>query len=65
MTDERYNALMRSDVLPLTEAEIADGWHFCWEFDGLLIGPGWIELEFCHCFPKEHKVYLTIAKPPE
>lgn len=37
MTDERYYALMASDDLPLTKEEVAEGWHFCLEFDGLLV----------------------------
>ena len=36
MTDERYRFLMKNDEEPLTEEELAAGWHFCWEFDGLL-----------------------------
>ncbi len=37
MTKERYRALMEWDSdLPLTREEIAQGWHFCPEFDGLL-----------------------------
>lgn len=47
MTEERYNLLMESEE-PLTEQEIAAGWHFCSEFDGLLVGPGMSEQEFCH-----------------
>ena len=36
----------------LTPEEIAAGWHFCIDWDGLLIGPGMGELESCHCIPK-------------
>lgn len=36
MTDERYHELMRSDDVELTKEELAEGWHFCIEFDGLL-----------------------------
>ena len=36
---------MRDDDLPLTAEEIAQGWHFCPEWDELLIGPGMSELE--------------------
>lgn len=36
MNDARYNLLMESDTEPLTPEEIAQGWHFCYEFDGLL-----------------------------
>ena len=47
MIDARYSALMRDDNLPLTAEEIAAGWHFCAEWDGLLIGPGMFEYEQC------------------
>lgn len=36
MTLERFKALMDDDDLPLTEDEKKQGYHFCWEFDGLL-----------------------------
>lgn len=52
MTDERWRNLMNDDDAPLTPAEIADGWHFCPEFDGLLIGPDMPqELSICQCNP--------------
>ena len=46
---DRYDALMRDESVKLTDAEIAAGWHFCYEFDGLLVGPGMSETEFCTC----------------
>lgn len=49
MTIERYNELSQSGTLPLTPEEIAEGWHFCWEFDGLLIHPSHPEAKFCTC----------------
>jgi hypothetical protein len=63
MTDERYARLMQSDD-PLTAQEVFDGWHFCREFDELLVGPGMSELRRCSCLPKEHPVYST-APPDE
>lgn len=60
MTRERYNTLMGNDDLPLTDEEIKEGWHFCYEWDGLLIGPGFGELEPCHCLESGHPVYKTI-----
>lgn len=36
MSDERWFCLMADDDLKLTEQELADGWHFCWDWDGLL-----------------------------
>lgn len=48
--DSRYAALMADDEMNLTPDEIADGWHFCPEWDGLLIGPGMDEFDhFCPC----------------
>lgn len=49
MTDERYVALMEDDRLKLTEDELREGWHFCYEFDGLLVGPEMGEQVFCQC----------------
>lgn len=54
---------MKSDELKLTQAEIYDGWHFCHEFDGLLVGPEMGELRYCTCLPKQHPARKTI--PPE
>jgi len=52
MTDERYQRLMADDSTSenLMQHEIRQGWHFCCEFDGLLIGPGMGETKFCHCY---------------
>jgi len=67
MTEHRYKDLMdwimgNMDLPPtdLTPAEQAEGWHFCREWDGLLVGPGMEELEPCTCLPQEHPVYKTI-----
>lgn len=49
MTDKRYEALNRSDTLSLTEEEIKEGWHFCLDFDGLLVGPETAEATVCIC----------------
>lgn len=37
LTDERYNYLSDNFEALLTEDEIAEGWHYCYEFDGLLV----------------------------
>lgn len=47
---DRYALLMRDDNEQLTAREIAAGWHFCHEFDGLLVGPGMMEMTVCDCF---------------
>lgn len=46
---ERWNQLMSDDEMSLTKEEIKAGWHFCWDWDGLLIGPGMGEMEHCTC----------------
>ena len=48
MENDRYNFLMHSDD-SLTEKEVSDGWHFCADWDGLLINNDWPESECCSC----------------
>jgi hypothetical protein len=48
MDDTRWKALMQGES-ELTADEIALGWHFCPEWDGLLIGHGMGEIEVCLC----------------
>lgn len=52
MTDERYAELDSSGAAP-TEEEAADGWHYCAEWDGLLIHPSWAEAAACACLPPD------------
>lgn len=59
MTKERYNALMADDGAELDKEEITLGWHFCCEFDGLLVGLGMGELDCCTCWPRNHPVYTA------
>lgn len=49
MTNERYQQLMKDNSLPLTEEEMSQGWHFCPEWDFLLINPEMGEFECCNC----------------
>lgn len=67
MTPERIKELEEDDVSSLTIEECLAGWHFCYEWDGLLVGPGMPELEFCQCFAPELKEELlkTIEPLPE
>ena len=53
MKHERWQMLMSFSSTPLTEKELEQGWHFCPDWDGLLIGPGMSELECCRCRRKE------------
>jgi hypothetical protein len=65
MTNERYNYLMRDDDAKLTKEEMELGWHFCSEWDCLLIGPDFYgELECCQCLPNNHPVY-NYRKDPQ
>lgn len=48
MTENRYNQLMSQEG-SLTPEEIKEGWHFCWDWDGLLIHPGDPEMDACRC----------------
>ena len=51
MTNKRWVALFTSNTLDITQEEIDTGWHFCPDWDGLLIGPGMPgEQELCLCF---------------
>lgn len=51
---QRHHDLMMGRC-ELTQEEIDYGWHFCWEFDGLLIGPDCPEWEVCSCSKKARK----------
>lgn len=58
MSPKRYRQLERTGSR-LTNSELLKGWHWCYEFDGLLVGPGMTELNCCNCLPKDHPVYKT------
>ena len=49
MTEERYNQLSNNDNLKLTDDELKEGWHFCDEWDGLLVSPEMPESKHCRC----------------
>jgi hypothetical protein len=51
MERERWKKINREGD-GLTPEEIAEGWHFCYEWDQLLVGPGMPEMECCLCFSK-------------
>lgn len=46
MTGKRFDELMKNCSLSLTPEEMAEGWHFCHEFDGALV-KGDSRDEFC------------------
>ena len=33
----------------LTPEEISIGWHYCYNWEGLLIGPGDLKMDSCNC----------------
>jgi hypothetical protein len=53
MSEERWNYLMQpfdgDENVMLTADEIANGWHWCDEWDGLLIHADDREFEHCKC----------------
>lgn len=53
MDAERYS-LVDSEWSKLTQEELRAGWHFCCEWDQMLIGPGMPEMDACLCF-KAHE----------
>lgn len=52
MTPQRYEKLM-SRQARLTKAEVKEGWHYCPEWDGLLIHPSDPEADFCTALQAE------------
>lgn len=53
MSEERYDRLMENPDEPLTKCELAEGYHFCNEWDGLLVDPTMNEWgddkQICRC----------------
>jgi len=47
MDKERWRYVMGNYDAKLTEDEVKEGWHFCYEWDSLLVGPGMPEGEVC------------------
>lgn len=40
---------MKDDGHELSVSELAAGWHFCADWDSLLVCPEMEESKFCHC----------------
>lgn len=49
MTPERYHELLINPQMKLIPSEIDAGWHFCYDWDGMLIHKTWPEYEMCNC----------------
>ena len=48
METSRYEELNEMGI-GLTKEEVAKGWHFCCDWDFLLVGPGMQEALACQC----------------
>lgn len=49
MTYKRYKELNADFTLELTDEEVDNGWHFCYDWDGLLIHKDSPEATVCTC----------------
>ena len=61
MDRERFLALDRSGT-GLTAAEWDEGYHWCYEWDGMLVGPGQDEALVCSC---QHPAIEAWKRSPE
>ncbi|MBE9561778.1 MAG: hypothetical protein IMF12_02780 [Proteobacteria bacterium] len=55
MNNERYYQLDKSGDPPTME-EWNQGWHYCPEWDFMLVGPSVPEWECCACSIKDNKI---------
>jgi hypothetical protein len=46
----------------LTAEEFRQGWHWCGDFDGLLVGPGMGELASCTCAWSDPEIQERVEK---
>jgi hypothetical protein len=53
MDEDRFNRIMWLETEDLTQEDVANGWHFCWEMDGLLLNANDPDNDFCHCLDKQ------------
>jgi len=49
VTPQRYKELETDDLAFLTDVERAEGWHWCPDWDYMLIGPNSPEMDCCTC----------------
>lgn len=62
MTTERWQHLMSNDNENLRQDEVDEGWHFCWEFDGLLRNNNEVTFQ-CTCFSQKASISDEIPCP--
>lgn len=55
MDIERYKYLVTSKEGVITLDELQHGWHFCFDWDGMLIHPNDPEFEYCTCKLKPYR----------
>ena len=48
MTEDRYRELDSFGAF-LTDEEVMEGWHFCPDWDDMLVGPGMEAMDSCLC----------------
>lgn len=70
MEPDRYIALahsVRDGVeMSVTPEELAEGYHFCHEFDGMFVGPDDYEFErSCTCYNKEERAKILEKRGPK
>lgn len=39
MTEKQWRDLQNDPQGTISQEDLARGWHWCWEWDGLLVGP--------------------------
>ena len=47
--NEQVRQAIEMGILVLNENDISRGWHFCPDWDDMVIGPGMPEMEACTC----------------
>jgi len=60
MDKERYHKVDLAGA-GLTADELAEGWHFCYDWDELLVGPPMPEYDGCGCSRNKAKGSPNVA----
>ena len=61
MTTARYHALMHGRRARLNRKELRRGYHFCADWDELLIGRSWPEYWTCGCVGHRRKPRFKVS----
>ena len=62
MSEERIEQLKNDQSLELTDEELALGYHFCYDWDGLLVEPGSNKMQHCFCKGINKKIHKNLFK---